>query len=294
MHTVSTRGERTFSIIIGVVLAIFGLICAYPIYYVILGSVSDPISMMKHTGFLWKPYGFSLSAYKTVFENRMIPRGYLNTLWYLVAGLAVNMSFTTLGAYALSKRSMALRNPIMLMISFTMFFSGGMIPTYLVVLNLGMVDHWTAMVFPSAINTFNLIIMRTSFQDLPEELFESVRIDGGNEWHNFFHVALPLSPAVLAVIALYYGVWHWNTWMPAMLYLRTRSLYPLQLVLREILINNDLTSMGTGVSDAADKEYIAVTLKYATIIVATLPIMCAYPFLQKYFMKGVMIGAIKG
>ena len=273
MHTVISRKERAFSVVNVLVLALFGLVCAYPVYFILIGSVSDPIAMMKHTGFLLKPYGFSLSAYQTVFENRMIPQGYLNTLWYLVAGLAVNMSFTTLGAYALSKKSMALRNPIMLIVSFTMFFSGGMIPTYLVVLQLGMIDHWTAMVFPSAINTFNLIIMRTSFQELPEELFESVRIDGGSEWQNFFRIALPLSPAVLAVVALYYGVWHWNSWMPSMLYLRTRSLYPLQLVLREILINNDMSSMSTGISDAADKEYVAVTLKYATIIVATLPIM---------------------
>lgn len=294
MNAITSRKEKFFSVINMGILGIFGLLCAYPIYYIIIGSISNPMDMMKHTGFLIKPYGFSLAAYEMVFENRMIPLGYLNTLWYLIAGLAVNMFFTTLGAYALSKKTMALRNPIMLMISFTMFFSGGMIPTYLVVLQLGMVDHWSAMVFPAAINTFNLIIMRTSFQDLPEELFESVRIDGGNEWHNFFRIALPLSPAVIAVIVLYYAVYHWNSWMPAMMYLRTRSKYPLQLVLREILINNDMSSMGTGVSDAADKEYIAVTLKYATIIVATLPIMCFYPFLQKYFMKGVMIGAIKG
>jgi len=221
----------------------------------------------------------------------MIPLGYLNTLIYLALGLAVNMLCTTLGAYALSKRSMALRNPVMMLVTFTMFFSGGMIPTYLVVLNLGMLDSWTAMVFPTAINTFNLIIMRTSFQELPEELFESVRIDGGNEWQIFFRIALPLSPAVLAVIVLYYAVARWNAWMPAMMYLRTRSKYPLQLVLREILINNELS----GMQDAAgDVENVAVTLKYATIVVATLPIMCFYPFLQKYFMKGVMVGAIKG
>ena len=294
MRGISSKGEKLFSVIIVLLLALFGLVCVYPIYYIIIGSVSDSMEMMKHTGFLLLPYGFHLDAYKLVFENRMIPQGYLNTIWYLLAGLAVNMTCTTLGAYALSKKTMALRRPIMLMITFTMFFSGGMIPTYLVVLNLGMVDHWTAMVLPTAINTFNLIIMRTSFQELPEELFESVRIDGGSEWQNFIHIALPLSPAVIAVIVLYYAVYHWNSWMPAMMYLRTRSMYPLQLVLREILINNDMTSIGTGISDAADKEYIAVTLKYATIIVATLPIMCFYPFLQKYFMKGVMIGAVKG
>lgn len=289
-----SKGEKAFSLVNGFILLLFGAICAYPIYYIMIGSVSDPIAMMKHTGFLVKPYGVSFEAYKTVFNNQMIPLGYLNTLLYLTAGLATNMVVTTMGAYALSKKTMALRNPIMLLISFTMFFSGGMIPTYLVVLQLGMIDRWAAMVFPAAVNTFNLIIMRTSFQGLPEELFESVRIDGGSEWKSFFHIALPLSPAVLAVIALYYAVYHWNSWMPAMMYLRTRSNYPLQLILREILINNDLSSMNTGVSDAADKEYIAVTLKYATIVVATLPIMCVYPFLQKYFMKGVMVGAVKG
>lgn len=294
MRAIESGKEKIFTFVNTLGLFVFGFICAYPIYYIIVGSLSDPVEMMKHTGLLFTPYNFTLAAYETVFQNKMIPLGYLNTLWYLVAGLIVNMSFTTLGAYALSKKTMALRNPIMLMISFTMFFSGGMIPTYLVVLRLGMIDHWTAMVFPSAINTFNLIIMRTSFSELPEPLFESVRIDGGSEWQIFFRIALPLSPAVLAVITLYYAVSHWNSWMPAMLYMRTRSNYPLQLVLREILINNDLTSMSSGASDAADIEYISVTLKYATIIVATLPIMCAYPFIQKYFVKGVMIGAVKG
>jgi putative aldouronate transport system permease protein len=294
MRVIKSRSDRIMASINAILLFVLGLICFYPVYYIIIGSVSNPIDMMKHTGLFLFPYGISFDAYKTVFENRMIPLGYINTLFYLVTGLVVNMLFTTLGAYALSKRTMALRNPIMLMISFTMFFSGGMIPTYLIVMKLGMLDHWTAMVFPAAINTFNLIIMRTSFQELPEELFESVRIDGGNEWQNFFQIALPLSPAVIAVIILYYTVYHWNSWVPAMLYFRTRSKYPLQLVLREILINNDLSSMNTGVSDAADKEYISVTLRYATIIVSTLPIMCAYPFVQKYFMKGVMIGAIKG
>ena len=211
MRSIESSGERVFSVINVLLLGVFGFVCAYPVYYIILGSLSDPMAMMKHTGFLWKPYGFNLAAYRTVFENRMIPLGYLNTLWYMAAGLAVNMLFTTLGAYALSKRTMALRNPIMLLVSFTMFFSGGMIPSYLLVLRLGMVDHWTAMVFPSAINSFNLIIMRTSFQQLPEELFESVRIDGGNEWQIFFRIALPLSPAVLAVIVLYYAVYHWNS-----------------------------------------------------------------------------------
>lgn len=291
---IETSGEKVFTLIIVLILAIFAIVCLYPLYYIFIGSVSDPMSMMKHIGILWKPYGFSLSAYQTVFTNQMIPKGYLNTFIYLFLGLAVNMTCTTLGAYALAKKTMSLRNVIMLMVSFTMFFSGGMIPLYLVVLNLGMVDNWTAMVLPSAINTFNLIIMRTSFQELPEELFESVRIDGGNEWQNFFHVALPLSPAIIAVIVLYYSVYHWNSWMPAMMYLRTRSKYPLQLVLREILINNDLSSMGGSGGDASDTEYISATLKYATIIVATLPIMCVYPFLQKYFMKGVMVGAIKG
>lgn len=291
MARIASRGEKVYSGIIIVLLAIFGISCVYPVYYILVGSISEPMEMMKHTGILYKPYGLSLAAYQSVLSNRMIPQGYLNTLLYLALGLAVNMTFTTLGAYALSKKSMKLRNPIMLMVSFTMFFSGGMIPTYLVVLELGMLDSWMAMVFPTAINTFNLIIMRTSFQELPEELFESVRMDGGNEWHNFFHIALPLSPAVLAVIVLYYAVYHWNSWMPAMMYLRTRSHYPLQLVLREILINNDLNSMTT---EAGDTEYVAVTIKYATIVVATIPIMCVYPFLQKFFMKGVMVGAIKG
>ena len=288
-----TTGEKIFNVFNSAFLIFLTLICLYPVYYVLIGSISDPAMMMRHTGLLLWPYGFHLDAYARVFANPMIPIGYRNTIVYLVAGTAVNLVLTTLGAYTLSRKNVMLRNFVMFMIVFTMLFQGGMIPTYLLVNNLGMVDSWTAMVFPSAISTINLIIMRTSVAAIPESLLESARIEGANEFSILWRIVVPLSKAVIAVMVLYYGVYHWNTWFHAMLYLRTRTLYPLQLVLRDILIATGGTDGMSTTVNAEDKEYIAMTIKFATIMVATLPILTVYPFLQKYFVKGVMIGAIK-
>lgn len=185
------------------------------------------------------------------------------------------------------------KNPIMFLIVFTMFFNGGLIPTYLLVNNLGLLDSRWALIIPSAMSAYNLIIMRTSFQGIPVSLEESAKLDGANDFTVLFRIVLPLSMPVVAVMILFYGVGHWNSWFNALIYLRTRDLYPLQLILREILITNSTDSMMTGVG-GADKMPIGETIKYATIIVATIPILLLYPFLQKYFVKGVMIGAIKG
>lgn len=241
---------------------------------------------------LLKPFGFSLAAYERVLDNPNIFSGYRNTFIILIFGTLANLFFTALGAYGLSRKFL-LRKPIMIAIIFTMYFSGGLIPTYLLVNNwLHMGNSLLALIVPVAISTWNLIIMRTSFEALPESLIESAKIDGSGEFGILFRIVIPLSMPVVAVMILYYGVAHWNSWFNAMLFLRSRDLFPLQLILREILVLNDTNSMQLG--DAmADQEGVRESIKYATIMVATVPILLIYPFLQRFFAKGVMIGAVK-
>ncbi|WP_426447378.1 carbohydrate ABC transporter permease [Paenibacillus sp. S-38] len=287
-----TWEERMFDGSNALFMVLLSILTLYPFLYVAFASLSDPASLMQHRGLLLMPEGFSLDAYKAVFDNPMIPAGYRNTLFYVTAGTAINLFMTSLGAYVLSRKGLYFRNAMMFFIVLTMFFQGGLIPTYLLVSSLGMIDTPWAMLLPGAISTWNLIIMRTSFQAVPVSLEESARIDGANDWTILFRVIIPLSLPVIAVMILFYGVGHWNAWFGAMLYLRDRELYPLQLVLREILITNSTDNMTTGAS-SLDKIPIGETIKYATIIAATIPILLLYPFLQKYFVKGVMIGAIK-
>lgn len=277
------------------VLLLLVVLTLYPFYYVIVSSLSQPALLMSNRGLIWWPLGQpTLAAYEMViFRNPMIPVGYANTLIYVVLGTALNIVMTTLAAYALSRKRAKLVTPIMLGVTFTMLFSGGMIPLFLLVRNLGWINSRLSQFVPTAISVYNMIIMRTSFYGIPDSLTESAEIDGANDWTIMFRIVLPLSGAVVAVMVLFYSVAHWNSWFPAMLYLRKRELYPLQLVLREILITNNTDSMSTGAA-AADQAPIGIAIQYATIIVATLPIMLVYPFAQKYFVKGVMIGAIKG
>jgi len=268
------------------------IITLYPIYHVLMASFSDSNRLIAHQGLLISPLGFSWEAYSRVLDNPNIFSGYRNTLIILFLGTFVNLFFTALGAYALSRKFL-LRKPIMIAIIFTMFFSGGLIPTYLLINNwLHMGNSLLALIVPVAISTWNLIIMRTSFEAVSESLIESAKIDGSGEMGILFKIVVPLSMPVIAVMILYYGVAHWNSWFNAMLFIRNRELFPLQLILREILVMNDTSSMQLG--DAmADQQGIRESIKYATIMVATLPILFVYPFLQKFFAKGVMIGAVK-
>ncbi|MDR1541889.1 MAG: carbohydrate ABC transporter permease [Clostridiales bacterium] len=265
----------------------------YPMVHVLFASISNPTLVQQHRGLILHPLGFDLSAFKAVFNNPMIPVGYSNTLFYLVAGTAVNVLLTTLGAYALSRKGLLLGKYFMFAIAFTMLFSGGMIPSYLLVRDLHMVNSRLALIIPNAISAWNLIIMRTSFEAVPASMEESAKLDGANDFIILFKIYVPLCLPVMAVMILFYGVGHWNSWFSALLYIRKRELYPLQLVLREILLisTSDMTTNVTG-GDA--KANIGETIRYATIVVATAPILCVYPFLQKYFVKGVMVGAIKG
>ncbi|MDI6618519.1 MAG: carbohydrate ABC transporter permease [Clostridiales bacterium] len=294
-----TKGDITFSIVNYTLLTIITIICVYPVIYVIFASVSDPQRLMANTGFLYKPLGFTLGGYKIVLKDAGVLTGYLNTIFYVVAGVAVNMVATIMGAYVLSRRDLYWKKAIMIMITITMFFGGGLIPWFLLVKNLGMYNKWTSMVFPFAINTWNMIIMRTGFQAVPVELEEAAKIDGANDIFVLTNVILPLSKAVLAVILLYYTVGAWNSWFPAMVFLRDRSKFPLQTILREILIVSDTSNVGTSTNIVNSSAFNVTSayrelVKYTTIVISTIPIMCFYPFLQKYFVKGVYVGSLKG
>lgn len=290
----ASKGEKIFDWFCYGFLSILVIVTVYPFLYVVFASLSDGNRFMAHSGLLLHPLGLNIESYKLVFTNPNIIQGYQNTLLIVIAGTALNLFLTTLGAYGLSRKNLMLGKPIMLIIVFTMFFSGGIIPIYILVtqtLNLG--NNLLALILPTAINTWNLIIMRTSFATIPEELIESARMDGAHEVTILSRIVVPLSLPVISVMILFYGVHHWNAWFHAMMFMRDRDLYPVQLILREILILNNTESMSQ--NTAADDIYsIGETIKYATIIITTLPILFVYPFLQRFFVKGVMIGAIKG
>lgn len=288
-----TVGERTFDVVNTVLLSGLIVVTLYPFLYVLFASVSAPELLIRHRGLLLFPLGWNTAAYDRVLSNPMILKGYQNTLFIVVVGTTLNLFMTSLGAYVLSRKGVMLKNAIMFLVVFTMFFNGGLIPFYLQVRALGLADRVWALIFPTAISTWNLIVMRTSFQAIPDSMEESARLDGANDWHILFLIILPLSLPVVAVMILFYGVGHWNAWFNAMIFLRSRPKYPLQLILREILVASDTSSMTTNVG-GLDVEAVGQTIKYATVVVATVPILFIYPFLQKYFVKGIMVGALKG
>ncbi len=270
-------------------------ITLYPLLYVVFASLSDANELLKHGGkLLYKPLSFTTSAYKMAFKDNSIITGYKNTLLILLAGIPISMYLTSVCAYFLSRKDVMFKKIIAKLIMFTMFFGGGLIPFYLTVKQLGMIDSLWSLILPTAISTYNMIILRTGFESLPPSLEESAQIDGAGNLTILFRIVIPLSKASMAVIALYYGVAIWNSWFYASIFLQKgNSLWPLQLVLRQILIQNDTNSMTAG-TDLSDMERVAESIKYAVIIIATVPVLCIYPFIQKYFTKGVMIGAVKG
>lgn len=281
-----------FDVILIICLSVLCIVTIYPVMYVLFGSLSDPILLEHQKGILYKPLGFSLEAYKLVLRNPSIAIGYRNTLFYVFTGTVINMLMTILGAFALTRKDLYIKKFVLILIIFTMQFGGGLIPTYIVVNKLLGESMWTQ-VLPGAVATANLIIMRTGFMAIPESLEESAKIDGASDWSVLIKIVLPLSKSTLAVIALYYGVAHWNQWFQASVYLRDRNLFPLQLFLREILLQNQVEETVVGVASGLTANMEDV-VKYATVIVAIVPVLCVYPFLQKYFVKGVMVGAVKG
>ena len=266
------------------------IITVYPFYQILIVSISDPMQVMLGN-VKWYPIGITWASYAKVFKEASIWRCYLNTIIYTVSGTAVNMVMTACCAYPLSRPDMPFKSIFTQIILLTMFFSGGMIPGYLLILNLHLKNTIWAIILPGAISTYNMIVMRTFFQGIPNELHESAEIDGAHDLTILCKIILPLSIPCMATLTLFYAVGHWNSWFNALLYLDSQKQFPVQLLLREILNNN----MGDlAVKSGVETEITQTSIKYAVIIVTTLPILCVYPFIQKYFVKGVMVGSIKG
>jgi putative aldouronate transport system permease protein len=292
---VESRGDRIFNIVNHFLLIIITLIVIYPLVFVLSASFSDPQAVLRGEMFLW-PKGINFHSYEKIFQNKDILRGYTNTLIYTSVGTLINLVMTILAAYPLSRKDFIGRNAIMALFVFTMFFSGGLIPTYMLIKNLGMLNTLWVMIIPNAVSIWNIIIMRTFFQQsIPNELHEAATIDGCSNIQTLTRIILPLSMPIIAVTILFYAVGHWNAFFNAMLYLSDKDKFPLQLILREILIQgqtNDMVKMST---ESAIKQQREVEgIKYAVLVVANIPVLLLYPFLQRYFVKGVMIGAIKG
>lgn len=272
--------------------------CLLPFVHVIASSMTKPEIILAYRGFNLYPKGFTLKGYELVFMNKQLFSGFRNTLLYVVMGTAISVSVNTLAAFALSRKNLLWSRQILLFASFTLLFSGGLIPFYLLVQSLGWINSVWALTVPGAVNVWHLIILRTSFKAIPDSLEESAKLDGASDLTVFLRIILPLSKAVLAVIVLYNVVGQWNSWFNAAIFLQKRQMYPLQLLLREILIQNDTTQMVNANTmpgiDYASLDRFRPLVKFCTTVVATLPIVCVYPFLQRYFIHGVMIGSIKG
>jgi putative aldouronate transport system permease protein len=290
-----TRGEKVFAVFNYVLMALISVITLYPVWHILMSSISDPIELLGHRGFYFWPRGTpNIRGYILVFENPNIVTSYLNTIYYVIVGTTLSIITTIMGAYALSRKGLYWNKFIMKMIIFTMYFHGGLLPWFIQVRNMGLIDSRWAIILPMMIGTFNLIILRTAFQAAPDSLIESAKLDGCGELRVLWQIVVPVTKAAISVITLFYAVTMWNMWFNAAIFLNDRSLWPLQLVLRDILINNDtgaMTQVGT-VGQLGVERY-RVLVRYSTIIVATLPILLIYPFIQKYFVSGVMIGSLK-
>ena len=286
---------RIFLIFDYILLAALSIVCLLPVLHVAFASFSDPAWVMSKSGLIIWPHGFNIDGYRQVFSNKSLMGGYGNTILYVVASTAIGLLVTVLGAYPLSKKEVLFSNALMLFISFTMLFNGGMVAFYIVVKNIGLLDSRWAVILPTCVSAFNLILVRTAMATVPKALEESARLDGAGPVRIMFQIVLPLIKATLATVVLYYAVAHWNSWFNASLFLKDRSKFPLQLILREILIANDTASNATQSGEVAgNADLYKQLVKYCTIMAATVPVLCFYPFIMKYFEKGVMIGSIKG
>lgn len=285
--------ERLFNAFVYAIAAVIILIVLYPLLFVLSASVSDPALVLN--GEMWLiPKGLTFQAYSNIMHNDRIWIGYRNSIVYAVAGTAINIVMTILAAYPLSRPDLPGRKVLMMFITLTLFFGGGLIPTYLLVKELGMINTMWSLIVPGAISTYNLIVMRTYFQSsIPWELQEAALIDGCSNWRLLRSIILPLSKPILAVMVLFYAVAHWNSFFNALIYIRNEELYPLQLILREILMISQSDAIDGNVG-LEDKILLAESIKYAVIIVSSLPVWIMYPFVQRHFVKGVMIGSIKG
>lgn len=290
-----SNSDKVFYVVIGIVLSLFFLAVLYPCIFVLAASFSSGNAVQAGKVILW-PVDFSLEGYRTVFNTITVWIGFRNSLFYTFVGTAINIFITMIAAYCLSRSDVPGRNGVMLFFTFTMFFSGGMIPNYMLVQNIHIINTPWAMLIPGAMSVYNMIIARTFIQSsIPSELLEAAKIDGCSDIRYFTQIVLPLSKAIIAVLVLFYGVGHWNSYFNAMIYLHNKGLYPLILFLREILMADQIDP--STVQDPelqAQLAKAAGVIKYALIIVSMLPILLIYPFIQKYFVKGIMIGSVKG
>ncbi|MBM6387419.1 MULTISPECIES: carbohydrate ABC transporter permease [Paenibacillus] len=295
-----TRQDKIFLTLNYIYVTIAFLLVAYPLVYMISASISNPKEVAS--GAMWLfPKDITFEGYERVLQDQRIWSGYANTILYTVVGTAVNLAVTIPAAYALSRRDLVGRGFFMGIFMFTMFFGGGLVPSYLLIKELGMINSMWALILPSAASVWNIIVSRTFFQGtIPSELQEAAQIDGCSNFKLFFKIVLPLSMPIIAVMALFYGVGHWNSYFSAMIYLNDSAKYPLQLVLRQILVLQEMSAQGSGMMDGSsasalnNKAEVAALVRYAVIIVSTLPVIIIYPFLQRYFVQGVMIGSVKG
>lgn len=289
-----TKGDVVFDIINTILLTIVFLIILYPLIFVVSSSVSNPLEVMKGNVVLL-PKGFSLDAYARVFRDGSIMTGYLNTIIYTVLGTLLNLALTMLAAYPLSRRDFRGGKFFTIIMTITMFFGGGMIPTYLMYQNLGLVGKPVVLVIRGAVSVWNIVITRTFMEGIPYSLQEAAFIDGCSDFKTFTRIILPLSKPIIATMTLFYGIFHWNDFMGALLYINDEKYYPLQLVLRNILLQGEMEGLTDNASDSlAQQQMLIEGLRYAVIVVASLPVLILYPFLQKYFVQGMTVGSVKG
>ena len=287
-----TWRSRLFDWLNTILMILIILATLYPFYYITIVSLSNGNAVLRGEVRFW-PVGLTLESYKLVFQNPTMPKSLVNSVVYTFVGTAINLVMTALCAYPLARPKFSGRGFFTWVVSLTMFFSGGLIPLYLLVMQLGIKNSMWALVLPVAINVWNMFILRTSFQQIPEEIYEAAVIDGANDLQTMFNVILPLSMPVMATLLMFYAVAHWNDFFNGLIFLDDRNKYPVQLVMRNIVILGRFEQTNE-LAGGSDFSAIEQTLKYATIMVSTLPILAVYPFVQRYFVKGVMIGAIKG
>ncbi|GAA0949447.1 carbohydrate ABC transporter permease [Kribbella koreensis] len=289
-----SRSDRMFMFCVYLLLTVFLLVVLLPLLYIVASSFSSPQAVSSGRVLLW-PVDFSLRGYHAVFENPQVVQGYANSLFYTVVGTIVSVTMTIAIAYPLSRRTLVGRNLVMTLILFTMLFTGGLIPTYLVVQQAGLLDTRWALIIPQAIGVWQVIIARTYFRTaIPEELVEASQLDGCGDLRFLWSVVIPLAKPMIAVVALMYAIMQWNSYFDALIYLKNPDLFPLQLVLRNILILNTTGGGAVDASVALQRREMADLLKYSLIVVASVPVLLIYPFVARYFTKGILIGAVKG
>jgi putative aldouronate transport system permease protein len=291
---IKSKSDRLFDFILYAFLSLFALSTLFPLYYVVIMSITPYTEVMRNGGFVIFPKDITFAAYKEIFSSGRIPRALNITITVTLVGTFLNLLVTSLLAYGLSKKTVPGRNGILLAIIFTMLFSGGMIPTYLVVRSVGLLDSIWALILPGLVSTFNMLIMKTYFEGLPHEIEEAAKVDGCGDLRTLFRIVLPLSAPIFATMGLFYGVAHWNAYFAGIMYLNDKSLYPLQVVLQNMIRSPDVSQELEIRNPMLIAQLPPETIKMATVVVAIVPILLVYPFLQKYFMKGMLIGAIKG